>query len=60
MKNGTISEWASYGLLEFNHRMIFQPSTLALFGELEPPLSFENDFRLFNNNFHHFSAAPPR
>jgi len=58
-KNGTLSEWISCGLLEFSHRMIFQPSTLALFGEINPR-SLENDFRLFDDNFHHFSAAFPR
>jgi hypothetical protein len=50
-KNATISDWIPCGLLEFSHRIIFQPSTLALFGE--------KDFRLFDDNFHHFSAAFP-
>jgi cytochrome P450 len=57
--NGTISEWISSGLLEFSHRMIFQPSTLALFGEINPA-SLESDFRLFDDKFHYFSAALPR
>jgi len=58
-KNGTVSEWISSGLLEFSHRMIFQPSTLALFGEINP-LSIEDDFRLYDDNFHHFSAGHSR
>lgn len=58
-KNGTLSEWISCGLLEFSHRMIFQPSTLTLFGEINP-LSFEKEFLIFDNNFHHFSTALPR
>jgi hypothetical protein len=57
--NGTISEWISSGLLEFSHRMIFQPSTLALFGEMNP-LSLESDFLLFDDKFHYFSAGLPR
>ncbi|UJR19250.1 hypothetical protein I4U23_022378 [Adineta vaga] len=57
--NGTISEWIPSGLLKFSHRMIFQPSTLALFGEINP-LSLEDDFRLFDDKFHYFSAALPR
>ena len=57
-KNGTLSEWKTCGLFEFSHRMIFQPSTLALFGEIDPA-SLERDFRLFDDNFHHFSAALP-
>ncbi len=56
--NGTISEWISSGLLKFSHHMIYQPSALALFGEIEP-LSIEDDFRLFDDNFHYFSANLP-
>jgi len=56
--NGTISNWISTGLLKFSHRMIFQPSIFALFGEINPS-SLENDFRLFDDSFHHFSAALP-
>jgi hypothetical protein len=56
--NGTISNWISTGLLKFSYRMIFQPSIIALFGEINPS-SLENDFRLFDDNFHHFSAALP-
>ncbi len=57
-KNGTLTEWKTCGLFEFSHRMIFQSSTLALFGEIDPA-SLEKDFRLFDDNFHHFSAALP-
>jgi cytochrome P450 len=57
-KSGTISDWIPSGLLEFSHRMIFQPSTLALYGEINP-LSLEKDFRLFDDQFHYFSAAIP-
>jgi cytochrome P450 len=57
--SGKILEWIPSGLLEFSHRMIFEPSTLALFGEIDP-LSLEKDFRLFDNNFHYFAASLPR
>jgi cytochrome P450 len=57
--NGTISEWIPNGLLELSHRMIFQPSTIALFGEIEP-LSLEKDYQLFDNSFHYFYADIPR
>jgi hypothetical protein len=57
--NGTISEWIPSGLLKFSHHMIYQPSTLALFGEIEP-LSIEDDFRLLDDSFHYFSANLPR
>jgi cytochrome P450 len=56
--NGTISEWIPTGLLQFSHHMIFQPSTLALFGEVNP-LSLESDFRLFDDKFHYFSSDLP-
>ena len=52
------SEWISVGLLELSHRLIFEPSTLALFGEINPA-SLENDFRLFDDNFHYFSSGFP-
>jgi hypothetical protein len=53
------SEWIRSGLLEFSHRMIFQPSTLALFSEIEL-LSLEKDFHLFDNNIYYFNANIPR
>jgi hypothetical protein len=54
--NSNLSEWKTCDLFEFSHRMIFQSSTLTLFGEIDP-VSLEKDFRLFDDNFHHFSAA---
>jgi cytochrome P450 len=57
--NGTLSKWQSSGLLEFSHRMIYQSSTLSLFGEMNP-LSIEEDFRLFDDNFHYFMIPLPR
>jgi cytochrome P450 len=57
--NGTISEWIPSHLLELSHRMIFQPSTLALFGEIDP-LSLEKDLRLFDDKFYYFLANLPR
>ena len=58
-KNGAILEWIPSGLLALCHRMIFQPSTLALFGEIELD-ELENDFRLFDNKLHYFGAGIPR
>ncbi len=40
------SKWISTGLLKFSHQMLYQPSTLALLGEIDPAL-LENDFSLF-------------
>ena len=57
--NDTLSQWQTCGLFELSHRMIYQPSTLALFGEIDAT-SIEKDFRLFDDSFHHFSAAFPR
>jgi cytochrome P450 len=57
--NGTLSEWIPSGLLELSNRMVFQPSTLALFGDVDPP-SIEKDFQLFDNSFHYFYADIPR
>lgn len=57
--NGTLSEWIPSGLLALSHRMIFRPSTFALFGEVEA-LSLENDFCVFDKKIHYFSAYLPR
>ena len=57
--NGTLSNWTTSGLLELSHRMIYQPSTHALFGQVNA-LSLENDFRLFDNNIHYHSVRIPR
>lgn len=51
-------QWTQCGLLEFSHRMIFQPLTFALFGEINP-LSLDTDFRLFNDKIHYFGALLP-
>lgn len=58
-KTDHISEWMSIGLLELSRRLIFEPSTLALFGEIDP-ISLENDFRLFDDSFHYFSSGFPK
>lgn len=58
-KNGTNSEWIPSGLLALSHRMIFQPSTLALFGEIELN-DLEKNFCLFDDKFHIFAASIPR
>lgn len=57
-KNGLLSEWQKCGLFEFSHRMIYQSSTKTLFGEIDSDI-LEKDFRLFDKNLHHFSAAYP-
>ena len=57
-KNGTLTEWKSSGLFELSHQMIYQSSTWALFGEIDV-VALEKDFRLFDDNFHHFSAGLP-
>ncbi len=58
-KNGTVSKWTSSGLLGFSHRMLYQPSTLALIGEIDP-VSLESDFNLFDKSFHYFYLPIPR
>ncbi|CAF1349986.1 unnamed protein product [Didymodactylos carnosus] len=58
-KNGTVLNWISSGLLEFSHHMLYQPSTLALIGEIDPS-SLENDFRVFDKSFHYFIIPFPR
>ena len=57
--NGALSNWTTSGLLELSHRMIYQPSTRTLFGQVNA-LSLENDFRLFDNNIHYYGAYLPR
>ncbi|CAF3473304.1 unnamed protein product [Rotaria socialis] len=59
LKNSkNLSEWISTDLITFSHRMLFEPSSLALFGEINP-LSIENDFRLFDQKIHYFNALLP-
>ena len=58
-KNNADLEWMPSGLLALSHRMIYQPSTLALFGEIDPH-DLENDFRLFDDKIHYFGAGIPR
>ncbi len=57
-KDGMASKWISSSLLKFSHRMLYQPSTLALIGEINPA-SFENDFSLFDKKFHYFFIPFP-
>lgn len=52
------ASWTKIGLLELSHRMIYQPSTLALFGEINPS-SIEKDFQQFDEHFHYFYANIP-
>ena len=59
IKNGASLEWIPSGLLVLSHRMIFQSSTQALFGEIELD-QLEKDFRLFDDKFHYFNASIPR
>ncbi|CAF3241164.1 unnamed protein product [Rotaria sp. Silwood2] len=56
--SNTLSEWISTGLLALSHRMLFEPSTLALFGEVDP-LSIEYDFDLFDSKIHYLTALLP-
>jgi len=58
-KNGDVSKWISCGLLELSHHMLYQPSTLALIGEINPA-SLENDFSTFDKNFHYFFIPFPQ
>jgi cytochrome P450 len=53
------SKWIPIGLLELSHRMIFQPSTLALFGEIDP-LSLEKDFHILDDKIHCLGSHIPR
>lgn len=50
--------WIQSGLLQLSHRMIYQPSTLSLFGEIDTH-SIEKDFQRFDSNFHYFYANIP-
>src|SRR5256885_532322 len=58
-KSGTVSKWIPTDLLKFSHHMLYQPSTLALFGEIDPA-SLASDFRLFDKNVHYFVLPLPR
>ena len=58
-KNGSTSDWTSTGLLKFSHRMLYQPSTLALIGDIDPA-AIEKDFLLFDQHFHYFVVPLPR
>ena len=58
-KSGTPSKWISSGLLDFSHRMLYQPSTLALIGDIDPQ-SLESDFQAFDKKFHYFALPLPR
>ena len=58
-KTNKTSEWISTGLLELSYRLIFESSTVALFGEVDPK-SLEKDFHLFDDNFHYFSSGFPQ
>ena len=58
-KNGAILEWIPSGLLALSHRMIFQSSTSALFGDIELH-DLEKNFCLFDDKFHYFAASIPR
>ena len=57
--NGAILDWIPSGLLALSHRMIFQPSTQALFGEIELD-ELEQDFRVFDDTVHYFGLRIPR
>jgi cytochrome P450 len=57
-KDGRTSEWISSDLLKFSHHMLYQPSTLALIGEIDPA-SLEKDFSLFDKSFHYFFIPFP-
>jgi hypothetical protein len=57
--NDSLSEWIPTGLLELSHRMIYQPSTLTLFGEIDPS-SLEKDFQIFDNKIQYFDSHIPR
>ena len=58
-KEGTTSQWISTGLLKLSHHMLYQPSTLALIGDIDPS-SLESDFRLFDSKFHYYIIPFPR
>ncbi|CAF1047307.1 unnamed protein product [Didymodactylos carnosus] len=58
VNDSIMCQWTQSGLLEFSHRMIFQPMTFALFGEIDPH-SLETDFRLFDDKIHYFGAILP-
>jgi cytochrome P450 len=57
-KNGTLLKWIPSGLLKLSHHMVYQPSTLALMGDVDPA-SFESDFCLFDKSFHYFFLRLP-
>ncbi|UJR16912.1 hypothetical protein I4U23_003810 [Adineta vaga] len=57
--NHSTSKWTSTGLLELSHRMLFQPSTLALFGDINTSV-LEKHFRLFDDKFHYFYLPLPQ
>jgi cholesterol 7alpha-monooxygenase/oxysterol 7-alpha-hydroxylase len=57
-KNGTLFKWMPSGLLKFSHHMLYEPSTLALIGDINPA-SIESDFSLFDKNFHYFFLPLP-
>ena len=56
---GNSSKWTSSGLLELSHHMLYEPSTLALIGEINPS-SLENDFSTFDKKFHYFFLPFPQ
>lgn len=58
-KKNTSSKWISTGLLELSHHMLYQSSTLALIGEINPA-ALENDFNIFDKNFHYFFVPFPK
>ncbi|CAF1142785.1 unnamed protein product, partial [Adineta ricciae] len=58
-KNHSASKWISTGLLELSHRMLFRPSTVALFGDIDTA-ALEQHFRLFDNKFHYFFIPFPK
>ena len=57
--HGSATKWMPSTLLELSHRMLYEPSTLALIGEIDPR-SIESDFRLFDKKFHWFFMPLPR
>ncbi|CAF1361830.1 unnamed protein product [Rotaria sordida] len=51
-------KWMKCGLLQLSHRILFEPSSLTIFGKINPSL-LEKDFCLFDDNIHVFLALLP-
>lgn len=51
-------QWSETGLFEFSRKMIYEPSSRALFGDIHPNL-IENSYRVFDKKVHHFAASLP-